>query len=110
MSGHFFLVWLVELVVKLLHDWKKALYVTYNQTLMEVEEQGRNAGMIEGNLQKFSKCSGDYTKEKYEHEPISMEEVMAGMDMIETKRWLNLVNNNTYIYNSKNMLYMPTDE
>ena len=36
-------------------------------------------------LQRFSKCSGDYTKEKYEHEPLSMEEVMAGMDKIENK-------------------------
>ncbi|WP_297964969.1 hypothetical protein [uncultured Anaerovibrio sp.] len=29
-------------------DGKRALYMTYNQTLMEMEEQGKNAGRIEG--------------------------------------------------------------
>ncbi|MBQ7498398.1 MAG: hypothetical protein IJU00_11295 [Selenomonas sp.] len=35
-------------------------------------------------LQRLSKGTGDYTKEKYERKELSMEEVMAGMDAIES--------------------------
>lgn len=58
-------------------DGKKALYMTYNQTLMEVEEQGRNAGKIEGKIEtvlSLFKKSKITAEEAAEEAGISVEE------------------------------------
>ena len=64
-------------------DGKKALYVTYNQTLMEVEEQGRNAGMIEGRKEgKLEAALSLFRKSKITAEEAAEE---AGISVEEFK-------------------------